>query len=141
MRGRTRHAHLRGAILQVSGPPCAGKSTRLRELAAQHPSAIILDDWAYHRSLGTPSRDLVPPGQWDWWYAHLDTAIVRTPPGGLLAFIQGRPVPRFQGVRVEVIDPGADVCHARADADNRPPITHRWITDWYAKYRRTTLGA
>ena len=138
---RTRHAVPRGAVLQVSGPPCAGKSTRLRELAEQYPAAVILDDWAYHRSLGTPSRDRVPPNQWDRWYDYLDTTILRTPPGGLLAYIQGSPVPRFRGIRVDIIDPGIDVCHARADADNRPPITHRWIDQWYHKHRpRSTLN-
>ena len=117
-------------MLQVSGPPCSGKSTRLKELARQ--GWATMDDWEYHRSRGATSRDTITDHDWAAWYAALGSAVQRIGPP--LAYIQGRPTPRYPFIRVQVLDPGIDECHRRADADHRPPITHQWVDHWYQRW-------
>lgn len=116
--------------LQVSGPPCAGKSTRLRELAAD--GWVVLDDWEFHRQRGATSRDTISDESWRTWYRYLNLALHRR--GRPLAYIQGKPDPRYPGVPVEVLNPGEEECHRRATADGRPPTTHEWITAWFLNY-------
>lgn len=115
-------------VLQISGPPCSGKSTALRALAAR--GFVVLDDWEFHRGRGALSRAMVPDASWRAWYEALDREIASG--SGDLAFIQGRPEPRAPGVEVVLLDPGREECHRRARADRRPPATHAWVDQWYA---------
>jgi len=123
------------AALQISGPPCAGKSTYLRQLPASYWK---LDDWLYHQSHGAATRDTVTATSWAQWWRYLDTALNRGPYP--LAYITGKPTPRRPWVKVIVLNPGRERCHQRADMDNRPPITHNWIDDWYTRHGRTIGG-
>ena len=124
---------VRCRALQVSGPPCAGKSTRLRELASD--GWQTLDDWTFHKSQGAKGRDQVTGPMWGAWHRHLTDTLTGTGPGERVAFVRGDPSPWQAGVEVETLNPGRGMCHARADGDGRPQVTHEWIDRWYARYR------
>ncbi|QXU55205.1 hypothetical protein [Rhodococcus sp. LW-XY12] len=125
-------------ITIVSGAPCSGKTTYVRERA--HPRDIIVDfdllaqalgsrnthaHWPEHVAfarlmrrhaidLAATQRALYPVA----WI--IDTA----PSHSALAYYAAA------GARFEVCDPGRDECLRRALADNRPdwtiPEIHRW---------------
>ena len=121
-------------IVQVSGPPCGGKSTHLASLHGH----VVLDDWDFFRDAGVDRRDHVPDRVWAEWREVIDCAVgqhLADPAARPLAYIQSNPRPRFPDLRdqltVVVIDPGRAECHLRADADGRPRSTHDWIDRWY----------
>lgn len=120
-------------LLQVAGPPCAGKSTRLRELAGQGWAVHDEWDWFQERWPDT-ARDTITQPMWDGWREHLRRVVATTPADVDTAFVFGRPRPLDAVVQIEVIDPGAEVCHRRATEDGRPGTTHGWIDRWYAKW-------
>lgn len=119
-------------IVQVSGPPCAGKSTWIQQHA--QPGDTILDDILLAHLAG--GRDQATPEQWRQWWHHIDTTVTQWPSNSTttLYYVQGNPSPRHPGVGVHVINPGSVECHQRATRDGRPAITHRWIDTWFTKH-------
>lgn len=129
-------------VVQVSGPPCGGKSARLRVLAGQ--GFVTLDEWEFLRDAGARQRDRVPEEAWSEWWAVVDRAIVlHAEPGAPdLAFIAGRPLRRSRLVsEVEVVNPGKVECVRRAMADGRPDATLRWIDRWFDQWGNLVVGA
>lgn len=119
------------SIIQVSGPPCSGKSTHIRNNTK--PGDTILDD---NTELAEPAggRDHITDTQWRAWHQHLDHTIATHTGPGTLWYIQGNPTPRAPNVTVHLMNTTADECHTRATNDHRPPITHAWIDKWFTKY-------
>lgn len=135
-------------IQLVTGPPCSGKSTHVREHA--DPRDVVLDLDLLANALGYPAE-------------HVDWGEVEPHPARVLAMIarasvikaiqagQAQSAPhvwvvasfdkgamalqrRATGpVEVLVLDPGAALCHARAVNDGRPEATHDQIDRWYAE--------
>lgn len=123
-------------ITVVVGPPCAGKSTFVSENAAD--GDVIVDFDAIARALGASGHR--PDGAIrDAAFAARDAVIKRileTPDAD--AWIihtspQAESVAAYReaGAVFEVIDPGMDVCLARAEADGRPDGTVETIRSWY----------
>ena len=118
-------------IHQVSGPPCAGKSTHITQHA--QPQDHILDDNTLATTHG--GRDHIPNQAWEAWRLHRAQLINTWHGPGTLWITQGDPTPHSPGIHVTLLDPGPDTCHTRADQDHRPAITHQWIDTWYSKHR------
>lgn len=117
-------------VMQVSGPPCAGKSSHIR--AHAQAGDLVLDDNQMAARWG--GRDRVPGRAWAVWRLHRARIIAGWSGPGRLWFTHGDPTPHSPGVHVLLLDPGRQVCHARADADGRPQVTHQWIDAWYDKH-------
>ena len=124
----------RTLIHQVSGPPCAGKSTWIKQHAT--PQDTILDD---NTILATRAggRHRITNTQWRTWHKYLDHTIATHKGPGKLYYIQGNPHPRHPGITVHLIHATPTQCHQRATNDKRPPITHQWIHQWFTKYGHT----
>jgi len=119
-------------IVQVSGPPCAGKSTYIKENA--NPYDVILDD---NTLLGARyGRARVPDRAWRAWHHHLDIvlAVWQLTDPRTLWYIQGNPAPRTARARVVLLTPPYSELIRRVAADERPTITSKWIRDWFNKY-------
>lgn len=127
-------------IRVVVGPPCAGKSTHILEHAVEGDVTVDFDRMA--QALGSAGPHDVPSAiiratlaarsgvvglalsTWadldgDVWFPY------SLPPKGLLD--------RFaeEGAEFIVVDPGIDVCLARAEEDGRPEGTADVIRQWY----------
>ena len=128
-------------ITVVSGAPCSGKTTYVRESA--EPADIVIDFDLLAVALGSPvSHDHAPQHvglakaarrQVLAWLldsgflgASIDAWIVDTAPGhAALARYAAA------GAQFEVCDPGRDECLARALRDRRPEWTIAEIHRWY----------
>lgn len=117
-------------IHQISGPPCAGKSTWIQQHT--QPGDTVLDDNELAAIHG--GRDRIPTTAWAAWRHHRATTITTWTGPGRLWFTQGDPAPHSPGVTVTLLNPGPAECHARADRDQRPPVTHQWIDTWHQKH-------
>lgn len=117
-------------ITQVSGPPCAGKSTYIQEHAV--PGDTALDDMLLAEHYG--GRDRIPAAAWRRWRTAVRNAAATWTGPGRLWIIRGDPAPIADGVRVVTLDPGQAECLARATSDRRPPATELWIEAWYRRY-------
>lgn len=126
-------------ITVVSGAPCSGKSTYVREnanpgdividfdlLAVALGSAVSHDHAAVHVDLARLARRaavdevlLHPDFLGDVWI--VDTAPTHVSLGRYVA----------AGARFELCDPGRSECLARALRDERPPWTIAEIHRWY----------
>lgn len=120
-------------IHQISGPPCAGKSTWIQQHT--NPGDRVLDDNQLANHHG--GRNRIPHHAWaNWQYQRARLIHTWTGPGRLW-YTLGNPTPHSPGITVTLLDPGPDECHNRAHRDHRPPITHQWIDTWYARHGST----
>lgn len=123
----------------ITGPPCAGKTTYLRQHA--RPGDITVDFDAIAQALGSPSahdhdqrlREIAAAA----WSAAVDRAVTRYP--GLQGWIiDSRPTRQRQaayqraGARFVDLRPDAAELHRRAEAGGRPASTHQEIDKWTA---------
>lgn len=118
------------AVVQVSGPPCAGKSNYI--LLRHAYADTVLDDKALADRFG--SRDAVPAWAWAEWQRQVLARVQAHRGPHVLWVIRGNPEPMADGVRVVTLNPGREECHRRADRDRRPAATHEWIDRWFDKY-------
>ena len=123
-------------ITQVSGPPCSGKSTWIREHA--RPGDLIIDDVDLADACG--GRDRISAAEWRAWRERKDQTIATWTEPGRLWIIQGDPTPRAPGIDVHVIDIDKATCHRRANDDGRPAVTHLWITRWFKRHGGAMAG-
>lgn len=128
-------------ITLICGPPCAGKTTLARVVAA--PSDVVLDFDTIAVRLGSPHRWRHPPGivteAEDVMRAHM-RALRDSDRRGWVIRCLPHPARRTRlaralGARVWLLDPGQVVCRARAQRDGRPAGTLTAIRDWYRTYR------
>lgn len=120
----------------IVGPPCAGKSTYVRENAL--PGDVIVDFDAIATALGAHGR--MPEGALKEVTFAARTAVIDQLLEGVAADSwiihtnPGRPmVDRYRNAGAEfvVLDPGIEVCEERAAADGRPGGTIEIIRQWY----------
>lgn len=125
----------------ITGPPCAGKSYHVQ--ANRGPADLVIDLDAIAHALGYPDQHI------DHDQPHAAVTLARQLRYDLLGqvlnarvkdttwIIDTEPTPKmltwYSRARAEVttLDPGRDVCHARADQDQRPTSTHAHIDAWY----------
>lgn len=127
----------------VTGPPCSGKSTHVRDHAATGDLVIDLDRIA--RALTT---DDVPG--WDYPDHVRDVALSARRRATRQARTRWRHIPlwiidtmpdqtdlleyRAAGAHIVTLDPGLDVCLDRATRERPPHIAHL-VHAWYATMR------
>jgi hypothetical protein len=129
-------------ITVVLGPPCAGKSTFVAESAVDGDVVVDFDKLAIAfgsktahdapctiRSVAHVAReaaiDLILAGiDSDAWIIHSSP-----PPEWMTRY-------EAAGARIEEINPGMDVCLARASEGDRPAWTESAINRWYAGEKR-----
>jgi hypothetical protein len=128
----------------VMGPPCSGKSTYVRERSRSEDIVVDLDRLAV--ALSVEDRESDPH---DHPRHVLVVAIAAREAAILRALrfartdkrvwvIHSDPRPsdarlyRDNGASFVSLDPGMDVCLARA-ATERPPFAERFIRDWYER--------
>lgn len=127
-------------IVPIMGPPCAGKSTTARDLLEPGDVVVDLDHLALE--LGYPHPHI---GRDDLGHPAVVLALRarasiikgiredRRLGGGTAMVIATDGIDGLHAMR---IDPGADVCHSRADTDGRPAATHAEIDAWYDRHGR-----
>lgn len=92
----------------------------------------VMDDQRLADQYG--GRDAIPAEAWAQWQRDMKAKVAKHQGPHVLWVIRGNPAPIAPGVRVDVLNPGADECHRRADRDGRPAVTHEWIDRWFARY-------
>lgn len=117
-------------VMQVSGPPCAGKSTWIAQHAG--PGDVVIDDIDLATQYG--GRDAIPNETWRQWLRDKDQAVSTWAGPGRLWIIQGDPTPIAAGVNVHIIDVDESTCHRRAQQDGRPRVTHARIARWFQRH-------
>ena len=119
-------------VIQLSGPPCAGKSTALAALGAQGYDTV--DDRTFMQQLGQ-ARGSESAASWAQWEQHRQNAVnTAISTGTDLATIATNPTPLAEGVVVRILNPGYDVAMSRAAAAGRPAATFAWTTRWYQQH-------
>jgi predicted kinase len=129
----------------VTGPPCAGKTTHVREHAT--PDDLVLDLDAIAHSMGYPRTQV----RWGDEHPAVQAArmarahvlyallnhrltaeawVIDTDPDGSMRAQYQR-----AGARTVTIDPGQDVCLERAE--QRDESTREGIVRWYARHGAT----
>ncbi len=123
----------------IAGPPCSGKSTHTREHAQPGDTIVDTDALAFalghtesHGATGAIKRaayaareaaivDALNHPDDDAWIIHTDPTSAH--------------IERYSaaGASLTVLDPGIDVCLARAEAEDRPDGTADTIRAWYAR--------
>ncbi len=124
----------------ITGPPCAGKTTWVR----QHAQAgdVIIDFDQLAAALGAPQYSYTY-GDHIWHVtlaatlAATDAAIQRHHHGATIWIIDGTPGPRATqyhqaGATTITLTANPQELHARATADHRPPAWHTRIDAWRA---------
>lgn len=124
-------------ITVITGPPCSGKTTYVREHAK--PGDVVVDFDAIAQALGSHAghdhdprlREITAAA----WSAALDRLVTGYP--AMRAWIvDSRPTrPRLTayqraGARIVTLTAPADELHRRADADGRTPEWHQRIDDF-----------
>ena len=128
-------------LVQVSGPPCSGKSTRVRELGRAGYETADEIEWL-RRTIGDKPRDAYTGQELGRWFLALDGMIAKALNAGQpFAYTYGPPTARHPSAHVETLDPGADVCKARAKADGRPAVTAQWVDRWYTAHKQKKAEA
>ncbi len=129
-------------ITIVAGPPCAGKSTYIRERAKPGDVIIDLDPLSRALTVGYDDGHMVPDYLGHIAVGARNGAVRRAvrlreaAKGVAVWIIHTAPKPadlasyRLWKAEVVVIDPGKDVCLERA-ARLRPQVT-QVIEDWYS---------
>ncbi len=128
-------------ILQISGPPCSGKSTLGRQIVEAHGGKLL--DGDVMSPNGLAGRAQISSLQWKRFRQARDRmASMWRPEFGPLVVLRGAPIPFRAGVKLRVLNPGIVECHRRADADGRVAETHVWIDKWFARWGDTphTVG-
>ncbi|MFJ8818197.1 AAA family ATPase [Amycolatopsis thermoflava] len=130
-------------VVLIAGPPCAGKTTLAKALAA--PGELVLDRDLIAQELGSPTR---------WGHAeHLAQQAEAVMRARIAAVARAedvtayvvRSVPRpgqrialaneLRATEVFLLNPGLEECMSRAARDGRPRGTTRAIRSWFADYR------
>lgn len=127
----------------VTGPPCSGKSTHVREHADELATVIDLDDLA--QVLGYPT-DHVDWGEEQTHPARVAAMIARASlvkavlngkvPGEVWltdTVVSATALARYSAAGADVVslDPGRAACLARAERDGRSASTVEQIEKWY----------
>lgn len=140
----SRTSDLPARVVLLCGPPCAGKTTRARELA--EPGDLVVDFDEVARSLGSPVSWLHPEPyrtQAEQQVVQLLTRLPGHGPGTAYV-IRSLPKPQQRAIAsrlvkaeaTHVLDPGMAECVRRATVDSRRPKgTVEQIRSWYACYR------
>lgn len=133
----------------VTGPPCSGKSTHIRDHA--RPGDVVIDLDLLAHALGYPDEHI----DWDGPSYPARAAamtgrasLIKHALGGKFAgdvwitdtAVSGVSAVRYDRAGVDLVnlDPGRDECHRRADADDRPAATHQQIDHWYGALGTTS---
>lgn len=125
------------AITVVVGPPCAGKSTYVREHAL--PGDVVVDFDLLARALGSPDEHSAPEAVRSAAFAAREAAIGDAIGSGATAWVihtspQPEKINAYEDASASflLLDPGKDECLRRCEADGRPPGTAEAIEAWYA---------
>lgn len=125
----------RAEVVLVSGPPCSGKTTYVREHAC--PGDLIVDYDALAVALGSPDShdhpETLRPYVLQAREAVLER-VTRDPKLRRVWLIQSSPtVAQLAGAtRSVTMDTSREECHRRADAARRPARWHELIDGWFA---------
>lgn len=128
----------------ITGPPCAGKTTHIAE--HRRPNDLVVDLDTIAQALGYPDPHInwnsthpAVEASREARYAIIGAVLKNRIRANTTAWIiDSNPTPamlrwyRQAKATITTLDPGAKVCHDRADADQRPALTHQHIDDWYA---------
>lgn len=128
----------------VAGPPCSGKTTYVELHKGEDD--LVLDFDSIARDLGSPVQWLHPQP----YRGHAEKimrARIADLPGtgpGTAWVIRSAAQPQVRAIASRqmraaaciLIDPGINVCLARAKADGRPTGTADQILHWYATFKR-----
>jgi hypothetical protein len=124
----------------VTGPPCAGKTTYVRQHAL--PGDTVIDFDALAQALGSPvGHGHEPPiaeTAGAAWSAAIREAIRQHRAGAVAWVIDSRPTAHRReqyaaaGVRTVNLTATAAELHRRADADGRPALWHQRIDQFIA---------
>ena len=128
-------------VMFVCGPPCSGKNAYVAK--NRKPGDMVVDYDALMAAIsGQPEHEHVEAIKgfvFDARDAITDRIWKRgTPPGVTAWVIHTAPDPALRadyarrGATVVLLDPGMDVCLARAAAE-RPTEWQRYIREWYAR--------
>ena len=125
----------------VTGPPCSGKSTLVARLAKLEDPVLDFDTvcteldgrpgWDHDRRTQTRAEAVMTRRIRQLRSHAGDAYVIRCAPDRA----QRRDLARHLHATVWLLDPGKDVCLARARADRRPASTISGIAYWYRVYR------
>lgn len=129
-------------VTLICGPPCSGKSTLAKRLATPGVQVLDFDDiavelgsshqWAHSKDVRQQAEVLMRTRIRRLAFdCDADGYVIRTAPDP-----QARERLASQlAATVWVLDPGYEVCAARARLAGRPRGTERAIRAWYVRYR------
>ncbi len=122
-------------MILVAGPPCAGKTTYVRDRAAPGERIVDYDDII--EELGGQRYGAPSPKAKGIWLERVPTAhwLIWTAP---LRWQRGMIRERY-GAEVRVLLPTQAECLIRAAAE-RPPHWQDWVRAWYAAWEPSRSG-
>lgn len=133
---RARVTREQSTVTLVTGPPCSGKTTYVRE--HMKPGDMVIDYDALAVALGSPSTHDHPDALRPFVLEARDAAVARVSrtPGTTAWLIKGQPTvdERAMASRVVMLDVPADECKRRAEADGRPARWAGLIDAWWASH-------
>lgn len=127
-------------ITVITGPPCSGKTTYVRDHAK--PGDIIVDFDALAVALGSTDPHAHDPRLREITAAAWAAAVDRLTtgyPGTRAWIVDSKPTRMrqlaYQRARAKIVklDAATDELHRRADSDNRSDDAHRRIDEWTAR--------